>query len=292
MGLLGGANDGYLYLYDRSCNSQSLRVEAHEDDVNAVCFVDETTHILASGGDDGLVKVWDRRSLREDDPRPVGVLAGHVDGITFVDPRGDGRHLISNSKDQSIKLWDIRKFSAPTAVNQGRKAVSNQRWDYRWQRVPKSGGLTKKKVDGDSSVMTYTGHTVLQTLIRCHFSPKFTTGQRYIYTGCAAGRVVIYDLLTGRIVKVLRGHESCVRDVSWHPYNQEICSSSWDYTVNRWEGVDAGEEEEEQMQEEENKETQHPGSKRRKKIGGTGGCLRGRRGVGGSAGAAEEESET
>ena len=37
---------------------------------------------------------------------------------------------------------------------------------------------------------------------RCHFSPAHTTGQSLIYTGCAAGRVVIYDLLTGEIVKV------------------------------------------------------------------------------------------
>ena len=75
--LLGGANDGYLYLYDREAGRQSSRIEAHEDDVNAVCFVDDTTHVLASGGDDGLCKVWDRRSLREDDPKPVGVLAGN-----------------------------------------------------------------------------------------------------------------------------------------------------------------------------------------------------------------------
>ena len=60
----------------------------------------------------------------------------------------------------------------------------------------------KTKVEGDSSVVTYTGHTVLQTLIRCHFSPDHTTGQSLIYTGCAAGRVVVYDLLTGEIVKV------------------------------------------------------------------------------------------
>jgi len=81
-------------------------------------------------------------------------------------------------------------------------------------------------------------------IYRCHFSPQFTTGQRYIYTGCAAGRVVVYDLITGDIVKVLTGHKSCVRDVSWHPYRMELCSSSWDFTVNRWEGVDAGEKEE------------------------------------------------
>ena len=60
----------------------------------------------------------------------------------------------------------------------------------------------KTKVEGDSSIMTYTGHTILQTLIRCHFSPVHTTGQSLIYTGCAAGRVLVYDLLTGDIVKV------------------------------------------------------------------------------------------
>jgi WD40 repeat protein len=54
---LGGANDGCLYLYDRAANSQTMRIAAHSDDVNAVSFVDENTHILASGGDDGLCKV-------------------------------------------------------------------------------------------------------------------------------------------------------------------------------------------------------------------------------------------
>lgn len=52
--------------------------------------------------------------------------------------------------------------------------------------------------------MTYRGHSVLNTLIRCRFSPAYSTGQRYIYTGCAAGRVVIYDLLTGKIQSILR----------------------------------------------------------------------------------------
>lgn len=74
--------------------------------------------------------------------------------------------------------------------------------------------------------MTYRGHSVLNTLIRCRFSPQFSTGQRYIYTGCAAGRVVIYDVLTGKIEKVLKGHRACVRDVSWHPYRPELVSTS------------------------------------------------------------------
>ena len=62
--ILCGAKDGYIYLYDRGANRRSLKVGAHEDDVNAVAFVDSATHILASAGDDGICKIWDRRSLR------------------------------------------------------------------------------------------------------------------------------------------------------------------------------------------------------------------------------------
>ena len=62
--ILGGANDGFLYLFDRIAQTESLKISAHEDDVNAVSFVDVTTHILASGGDDGVCKIWDRRALR------------------------------------------------------------------------------------------------------------------------------------------------------------------------------------------------------------------------------------
>lgn len=37
--------------------------------------------------------------------------------------------------------------------------------------------------------MQYTGHEVLRTLIRCHFSPAETTGQQYIYSGASDGRI-------------------------------------------------------------------------------------------------------
>jgi len=55
----------------------------------------------------------------------------------------------------------------------------------------------RTKLAGDTSLMTYRGHCVLNTLVRSRFSPLFNTGQRYIYVGCATGAVVgntlIYD---------------------------------------------------------------------------------------------------
>ena len=37
--------------------------------------------------------------------------------------------------------------------------------------------------------MTFHGHSVVRTLIRCYFSPAETTGQQYIYSGSADGRI-------------------------------------------------------------------------------------------------------
>ncbi|KAK1368070.1 hypothetical protein POM88_034162 [Heracleum sosnowskyi] len=59
---------------------------------------------------DGLCKVWDRRLIKNE--QAYGVLVGHQEGVTSIDSRGDGSHLISYAIDQTIKLWDIRKMSS------------------------------------------------------------------------------------------------------------------------------------------------------------------------------------
>jgi len=232
--ILGGANNGYIYIYDRFAQTRSLRIDAHDDDVNAVAFVDEATHILASGGDDGLIKIWDRRSLKESNPHPVGVFAGHVDGITFIDAREDARHIISNSKDQSIKLWDLRKFANNQCISLTKDAIRHRGWDYRWGSGQCPDTRRGSKIEDDPSIMTYKGHSVFKTLIRCRFSPAHSTGQKFIYTGCGTGAIKIYDALTGEIVKTLKEQSDCVRDVSWHPYLNEIVGSSWDRTIVKW----------------------------------------------------------
>lgn len=92
--------------------------------------------------------------------------------------------------------------------------------------VPPSDYGEKKPLDGDCSVMTYRGHRVRKTLIRAKFSPLETTGNRFIYTGCSTGRVIMYDTLTGKIAGMVNSHSDLVRDVSWHPRRPEIASAS------------------------------------------------------------------
>lgn len=227
--LVAGSSDDAIYVYDLEANKLSMRILAHTSDVNTVCFADESGHLIFSGSDDNLCKVWDRRCFVAKG-KPAGILMGHLEGITFIDSRGDGRSFISNGKDQCIKLWDIRKMSANVTCDLG---FRNYEWDYRWMDYPPHARNLRHPYD--QSVSTYKGHSVLCTLIRCYFSPEFSTGQKYIYTGSNDGSVYIYDLVSGEIVAKLEHHASTVRDCSWHPTYPTLVSSSWDGDVVKWE---------------------------------------------------------
>ena len=37
-------------------------------------------------------------------------MVGHTQGLTHLDSKGDGRYVLSNCKDQTAKVWDVRKM--------------------------------------------------------------------------------------------------------------------------------------------------------------------------------------
>eukprot|EP01113_Clastostelium_recurvatum_P047415 TRINITY_DN8453_c0_g2_i3.p1 TRINITY_DN8453_c0_g2~~TRINITY_DN8453_c0_g2_i3.p1 ORF type:complete len:187 (+),score=24.85 TRINITY_DN8453_c0_g2_i3:801-1361(+) len=183
----------------------------HNDDINSVTFSDCSGNVLFTGSDDRVVKVWDRRVGGRGSSSGVACVAtltGHTRGITHVSSKGDGRYLISNSKDQSLGLWDLRCAGRHT---------------------------NEQKPGLDGRVMTFTGHRIFQSLIRCYFSPEATTAQRFIYSGSSDGRVCIYDVTTGSLVHELKEQRSTVRDVSWHPHMPMVCASSWDGSIVKYE---------------------------------------------------------
>ncbi|OSX66899.1 hypothetical protein POSPLADRAFT_1042203 [Postia placenta MAD-698-R-SB12] len=222
--IAGGS--GMIFVYDLLADKRTVKIMAHNDDVNSCCWADTASgNVLVSASDDTFIKVWDRRSLGMS-PKPSGVLIGHTEGITYVSAKGDGRYIISNGKDQVLRLWDLRMMRTNAEFEHTR----------------------------DCSVMQYTGHEVLRTLIRCHFSPAETTGQQYIYSGASDGRIHIWSL-DGRIVQILdrsqtlpisfdpsapdppsldgvRRSRICVRDVSWHSDQPILMSAGW--VGGRW----------------------------------------------------------
>lgn len=180
--------------------------------------------------------MWDLRQMRtrynnREFGIPAATFVGHQLGLTFVSSKEDGRYFISNGKDQFIKLWDTRRSTSQSDLKSVRMPPKRH-FDYRMENNPPTISGTDFH---DDCVKTYTGgHQTLQTLMRAHFSPTHTTGQRYIYCGSNDGACVIYDVLTGDVVSRLHNHRRAVRDVSWHPYGEFLTTGSWDGRIFLW----------------------------------------------------------
>ncbi|KAL2258341.1 hypothetical protein VTK26DRAFT_8374 [Humicola hyalothermophila] len=251
--LIAGTGNNTIIAYDIERRKSLFHVRGHQDDVNAVCFADKSSpHILYSGSDDCTIKVWDTRSMG--DGREAGAFVGHTEGLTYIDSKGDGRYILSNAKDQSMKLWDLRMAMSasrfeeldPTAVTRSRDFEYDYRWqeyeDYQWFQHPH-----------DNSLVTFRGHRVQRTLIRCHFSPPNSTDSRYVCSGSHDGFVYVWNLDATLAAKIdvrsatktplarrprpdLRHRlysrstnewAALVRDVGWHPNAPLLVASAW-----------------------------------------------------------------
>jgi DDB1- and CUL4-associated factor 11 len=253
--IVAGTGDRSVVVYDLETRQSILQLQNHDDDVNAVCYGDTSSpHILYSGSDDTTLRVWDRRSMG--DGREAGVFIGHTEGLTYVDSKGDGRYVLSNGKDQMMKLWDLRKMMSPSKFDRLDLTKYTTGFDYRFMPYTEE---EYQPHPHDCSVVTFRGHRVLKTLIRCHFSPPGSTNSRYVYTGSEDGNVHVYNLdasLAGKINvgEATRGSrprhpdiytssyemgsrsqqvwKTCVRDASWHP-NAPMVAGMFDSPPNR-----------------------------------------------------------
>lgn len=172
-----------VYNMEKECKTVSI-TNAHKNDINSVAFADkDNSNIIYTASDDCMVKVWDRRILYNNNA--IGCFVGHTEGLTFVDSRGDDRYLVSASKDQTLKLWDLRKMNTIEEYENMPRLKSVSGFDYRMQEYPHPHNPYKHVLD--NSVCTFTGFECLQTNIRAYFSPLETTGQRYVYSGSSDG---------------------------------------------------------------------------------------------------------
>ncbi|PHH87540.1 hypothetical protein CDD83_8730 [Cordyceps sp. RAO-2017] len=252
--LVAGTTADSIVVYDIESRTVLHHVRGHDDHVNAVCFADKSSpHILYSGSDDSTIKVWDRRSMG--DGREAGAFVGHLEGLTYIDSKGDGRYILSNGKDQSMKLWDLRMAKSTTQFRDeyGQHLNIGGTFDYRREAYDEEDWDPHPH---DNSVVTFRGHKVLRTLIRCHFSPPSSTNSRYVYSGSTDGKIYIWNLdatLAGTIdVKKATmgtrrrdryarsrldepaGWGTCVRDASWHPSAPVLVASAWNgYSMAR-----------------------------------------------------------
>ncbi len=97
-----GGDDGFVVLSDnRGGPTRVLQGDRAHVPITAIAFSGDG-NVLASGNEDGTVKLWDTRTRN-----PLLTLSGHGRPVIAISFSGDGNMLASASTDGLIDLWEV-----------------------------------------------------------------------------------------------------------------------------------------------------------------------------------------
>jgi DNA excision repair protein ERCC-8 len=223
-------------LIDVRTGSTVQQIVGHAGAVLSVAWSPKNEHILASGGTDGTVRIWDiRRSapqlsvLDMDDAVGIGGYNGNglgarragrgkahaaaVNGIVWTE---DARHIVSCGHDERIRVWDTKTY-ANTLANFGPLVKNAQ----------------------------------LNRLLPCLAQTTFSEPSKDVLFFPSEKEILMYELFEGKLIKRLKalaptvisqadikvGKNTAnrrVKDLAWRRHSIELYSAHSDGSIRAW----------------------------------------------------------
>ena len=187
--------------------------------------------LLAIGGDDHLVRVWDLA-----DERFVHLLEDHSDWVRALSYSPDGALLASAGNDRRLILWD-----ALTGVKRGEqrssgRALTAVHFSRGSDEIASVGfGDTLRVYDAERGSLLRELGCPCVDMRALTVSPD---GQRFAGGG-RNGRIRIWDTLSGDTTREYRAHRQRVRGLAFSPDSQLLASCGEDRIVHIF-PMDAG----------------------------------------------------
>ena len=205
-----------------------LAWQAHTDTTLALAFSPDE-HTLASGSDDGSVKLWEVESS-------ALLWSGwNTKGTLCLAFSPDGRLLANGGVDATVRLWNARR-GTPLEELPHPSPVLSLAWspDGRLLASGDFKGTIRlwemQQTEPARCVQTLSGHA---NLVRgLAFAPD---GSR-LASASWDSTVKLWELASGRCLQTLVGHTERLQALAWSPDGGTLASGSFDHTIRLWDG--------------------------------------------------------
>jgi eukaryotic-like serine/threonine-protein kinase len=181
---------------------------------------------LASGGADGVIRLWDGST-----GRIMATLRGHDSYVHSLSWGPQGRQLASGSGDKTVKLWDVETGREVATLRGHTRPV----WVVSWS--PDGSRLASASESGEGKlwdavtareIAPLHGHSGMVEAL------SWGPDSRQLVSASRDGTVRLWDGVTGRELRSLPGNAGEIHAVSWSPDGRRLASGGDGRTVTLW----------------------------------------------------------
>ncbi len=102
--LITGSKDGKVNLWNIAADTDSILIGKHDGAITDISIIRDGK-MIASASNDTKITIWEQDYTNKYHKKKD--LLGHTEAVLAIDVQADDNYLISASKDNTIKFWDL-----------------------------------------------------------------------------------------------------------------------------------------------------------------------------------------
>lgn len=221
--LASGSDDTTIRLLNFQTGELFQSIPAHSGPVNALA-ISPNGQILASGSADRTIRFWNlNNGVR------LRTISGHQDAVNAIAWSPNGRLIASGSSDKTIQIWDATTGTRVQRLQGHSNAVLSVAFS--------PDGNLLASGSRDNTVIVWdlkTGQQKYQLTVDNSWVRSVAIAENGLLLATSGSNLNIWNLNTGKLEKVFRGHEQFISVFALSPDRQKVVTGSPDKTIKIW----------------------------------------------------------